>query len=149
MKICNSISFRITSSYSSITAAVDGILEFINGTGKKPSDENYFDIKVILNELIINAIEHGNECDCSKCINVSAELTDDGFLCIMVKDEGKGYDTEEINQKCMKNCDISDISQLDECGRGMQIVKSLSDRIRVSDNGSRIEVYKKLETGRQ
>jgi serine/threonine-protein kinase RsbW len=144
MKICNSINFSITSSYSSITSAVDSILEFVSGTGNNASDEVYFDIKVILNELIVNAIKHGNGCDCSKRVNITAALTDDDYLCLMVKDEGKGYDTKGAAQKCLVCCEVSDILKLDECGRGMLIVKNLSDRIEISDNGSRIEVYKKL-----
>lgn len=143
-KTYGSISLRISSNYSGITKAVNGILDFIRSTGTRLSDETYFDIKVILNELIINAIIHGNNCDYTKSVDITAELTDDGYIRFVVKDEGKGYDISQAMQKCEKLCGEIDLQKLQECGRGMLIVRNLCDRVEFFDSGSRVEVYKKI-----
>ncbi len=144
METCDSISFRISSIYESIYAAINGIFEFIRNTGRILSDEVYFDIKVILNEILVNAIKHGNNCDCSKKIDILAELTKDGYLHFVVRDEGAGFDLDLAYRDCGCPDGDFDISSLEECGRGIFIVRNLCDRVEFSNRGSTIEVYKKI-----
>lgn len=83
-----------------------------------------FDIKVILNELIVNGAMHGNECMRSKCISLFIEINNNK-LTIEVKDEGKGinYDLKSYNPFDLKGW-----------GRGLVLVSGLSDEFYVDKN---------------
>lgn len=88
------------------------------------NDDTMFDIKLILNELIINGVMHGNECTASKCIKLLLEV-DENKLKIEVEDEGKGvnYDFTSYNP-----------DDLTTCGRGLVIVNGLSDEFYIKNN---------------
>lgn len=83
-----------------------------------------FDIRIILNELIVNGALHGNRCMSSKCVTLSLEVIDNK-LKIEVMDEGKGveYDIKSYNPLELK-C----------CGRGLVLVNGLSDEFYVNKN---------------
>ena len=38
--------------------------------------DTIFDVKLILNELVINGVFHGNECQDTKCVNISLLVKD-------------------------------------------------------------------------
>lgn len=86
--------------------------------------DTMFDIKLILNELVINGVFHGNECEGTKCVNLSLIVKDNKII-IEVEDEGRGIDYN-----------FSDYDPLDlKCsGRGLVLVKGLSDELIVNQN---------------
>ncbi|MCI5674811.1 MAG: ATP-binding protein [Ezakiella sp.] len=87
-------------------------------------DELIFDIKLILNELVINSALHGNMMDESKSIEVSVHIADLG-ISIIVKDEGTGI-------KVPVKCTCSDQSLMG--GRGLGIVGALVDELETCYN---------------
>lgn len=92
-----------------------------------------FDVRVILNELIVNGILHGNECISSKCVSLLLEVNDNKLI-IEVVDEGKGvnYDFGSYNPLELKGS-----------GRGLILVNGLSDEFYVDKN--RIVSIKKIQ----
>ena len=82
-----------------------------------------FNIKIILNELIINGIKHGNCCNKDKKVYIKL-IIDDKFFDITVKDEGAGF----------KYCKNLSPCEYMECGRGLLIVEGLSDSFCVNNN---------------
>lgn len=86
--------------------------------------DTIFDVKLILNELVINGVFHGNECQETKCVNISL-LVKDGKIIIEVEDEGEGinYDFSNYNPFDLKSS-----------GRGLVLVKGLSDEVIVKQN---------------
>jgi serine/threonine-protein kinase RsbW len=86
--------------------------------------DTLFDIKVILSELIVNGALHGNECEAAKCISLTLKIDDDK-LTIEVEDEGRGikYNMKEYNSNDLKSF-----------GRGLVIVKGLSDEFYFKNN---------------
>lgn len=83
-----------------------------------------FDIKIILNELIVNGALHGNQCIVSKCVSLKLEMLDNK-LTIEVGDEGKGIDYDMCSY---------DPSDLKTWGRGLVLVNGLSDEFHVEKN---------------
>lgn len=83
-----------------------------------------FDIRLILNELVINGAMHGNKSISTKCVNLSLEIQN-GRLIIEVEDEGRGF-----------HCDLMKYNpmELKTCGRGLVIVNGLSDEFYVDNN---------------
>ena len=83
-----------------------------------------FDIRLILNELIINGVLHGNNCIRAKCVKLSLEL-DNNIVTIQVEDEGQGIDYDFSSY---------DPTALETNGRGLVIVSGLSDELYIQKN---------------
>lgn len=83
-----------------------------------------FDLKLILNELIINGVIHGNRCNRRKCVDLYLEIVDDAIK-IEVRDQGEGFDFDIGSY---------DPEELKVCGRGLVIVDGLSDEMYIKNN---------------
>ena len=99
-----------------------------------------FEIKVILNELLQNAIRHGNKEDSSKEVKIRAGI-DNSFVYFIIEDEGKGFDINCNGQ----SESFMDICDLKENGRGILIVKNLCDRVKYNSKGNKIVVLKMID----
>lgn len=99
--------------------------EVLNKLGKLIKDnDTMFDIKLILNELIINGVLHGNNCITTKCVKLNLEVKDNKIT-IQVEDEGQGIDYD------LGSYDPNDLKC---CGRGLVIVNGLSDEFYIEKN---------------
>lgn len=87
------------------------------------SDEQLFDIRLILNELIINGALHGNGCDEKKFVSVSVYVGDSAIR-ICVKDQGDGI---HCLWPLKRESDMMG-------GRGLGIVGSLVDEMEACYN---------------
>lgn len=92
-----------------------------------------FDLKLILNELIINSVIHGNQCNDNKYVKLFLEIDGDTIR-IEVSDEGEGIDFDIASYNP---------TELKCCGRGLIIVDGLSDEIYIDNN--RIVAVKYME----
>lgn len=118
--MCQVIEKNIKSDISQINSIVSDLIYSIE---KKISDDHIFNLKLILSELIINSIKHGNNNDKEKNIIVSLVITDD-WIEVSVCDEGNGF-------MYAKNLNPSNYS---ESGRGLLLVEGLSDQFIVCNN---------------
>jgi serine/threonine-protein kinase RsbW len=110
------------------------------------SEDDQFDVKVILCELLQNAIRHGNAMDRAKMIALDVTLDDQDTLEISVQDEGSGFDMESVlAQKRDKRIEAEDVFDLDEFGRGLLIIESLCDTVCRNDRGNRITIRKQMQ----
>lgn len=82
------------------------------------------EVKLILNELVLNSAIHGNELDDEKKVELNIEI-DKNSLKLKVADEGDGYTYDKSNYDPLK---------LMESGRGLVIVDGLSDEFSVNHN---------------
>lgn len=105
--------------------------------------EQCFDIKVILNELLQNAIKHGNEYSTGKKIRVDVWLQGK-VLGITVKDQGRGFNPVEILDAKSTRKTVDDPMNMDESGRGLLIVQNLCDGIVFNRLGNAVTVHKRL-----
>ena len=83
-----------------------------------------FDVKLILNELIINSAIHGNKQDKDKNIILHLQV-DNQAIKIEITDEGSGFCYDK---------DSYDPMDLKCCGRGLVLVDGLSDEFYVNKN---------------
>lgn len=103
------------------------------------SEEEVFNIKLSLEEAIVNAIKHGNKLDPSLYVEVTAEA-DNGCLTISVVDQGKGFDFENVADPTHNN-NITKLS-----GRGVFLIRKLMDEVLYFDCGRGIKMIKFLKT---
>lgn len=99
----------------------------------KISEDVYGNILIATIEAVKNAIEFGNNNDKSKSVAVTA-YTADNSLVISVKDSGKGFDYDNLPDPTLPE-NIEKLS-----GRGVFLIKNLSDKTEFLDNGSRIKM---------
>lgn len=112
----------VCSDLDTIKSFIDKTVQILNGI---ISDRDLmFDIRVILNELIVNGALHGNECMSSKTVSLTLRMSEDKLM-IEVEDEGRGinYNLKEYNP-----------SDLKSWGRGLVLVNGLSDEFYVDRN---------------
>jgi serine/threonine-protein kinase RsbW len=105
-------------------------------------ENNLFELKVILNELIVNAISHGNNFDCSKKVLVTLKGIGNKLIYISVQDEGSGFsqcadtlkifNTDYINNECCEH------------GRGLIIVSHLCLRMKINYSDNKVSLLKSL-----
>ena len=114
----------------SIERFVEEICDYYN------INDTYFgNILIALTEAFQNALEHGNKHDPSKMIHVVFESKPKG-LSFTVKDEGRGFDLETVPDPL----DL-EVSADTEKGRGIFLMRSLSDKMIVTDDGRSIEMF--------
>jgi len=98
------------------------------------SQDKYPNILISLTEAVNNAINHGNKNDQNKFVNIG--LTEmSSKLCIKVEDEGCGFDPAEVP-------DPTAPENIGCCGgRGVFLIKELSDDVRYVRNGCVVEMF--------
>lgn len=90
-------------------------------------------ILTAVTEAVQNAILHGNQNDPDKQVEVRFENRPDG-LCFTIHDEGHGFDPGALP-------DPTDLSNDGQSGRGIFLMKALSDEIEYSDGGRTVELF--------
>lgn len=97
----------------------------------KLDEEISGNLMLLLSEAVTNAIEHGNELDPSKTAEIVVEITDHEVVA-MVKDEGIGFQPSDQVSPLMEE------NLLKDGGRGVFLLKELSDEMEYLDNGTRL-----------
>ena len=115
---------------SSIERFVEEICDYYN------INDTYFgNILISLTEAFNNALIHGNNNDESRMVQVVFESKPKG-LSFTVSDEGAGYNPDEVPDPLDLEIDASTQS-----GRGLFLIRSLSDKVELSNGGSTIEMF--------
>jgi Anti-sigma regulatory factor (Ser/Thr protein kinase) len=97
------------------------------------ANKNLQRILLLLNEAVINAIEHGNNCDPNKKVTIHClKKHDNAKLCFKICDEGCGFDFTKL-----KNPTLSE-NITNEGGRGVYIIQKMSNGYFFENNGSTI-----------
>ena len=92
--------------------------------------ENYYGvISVAVLQAVENAIIHGNHCDKNKLVRVECGNCKGGMF-FEIKDEGEGFASERYGELPIEG----------EKGDGIFLMKTLSDKIVYSENGSRVRM---------
>jgi len=98
------------------------------------SEEETSTFMLLLSEAVDNAIEHGNQYDAKKSVSVDIEISKTEIVA-RVTDEGKGFDTEKSTSKNP----LDDENLLNTGGRGIFIIRELSDSLEFLNNGSTLQ----------
>jgi len=102
-------------------------------------DQNWlFDIRLALEEALVNAVKYGNKADPGKPVLIKVEVTGEAVT-IEIKDQGAGFDYEHLALPT----DKENLEKLS--GRGVFLIKNLMDQVDYLDNGSRVRMVKWLK----
>ncbi len=94
-------------------------------------EDIYGHILVALTEAVNNGLQHGNKANPSKHIEVTFKVKDNKIF-FTVKDEGPGFDYTNLPDPT----DPKNIEKL--TGRGVFLMKHLSDNVSFEDNGTKV-----------
>ncbi|MBM7555919.1 MASE3 domain-containing protein [Halanaerobacter jeridensis] len=95
-------------------------------------------ILIAFQELVINAIEHGNQFAPNKKVYINLLITDYD-LKLTVRDEGSGFDWESaLEYEELK------LEEGTERGRGIIIANMISDYLTYNQQGNEVQLIKKL-----
>lgn len=103
----------------------------------KFNQEVYDNILISLTEAVNNAIIHGNEKDEKKYVRVNCEERSEEVV-ISISDEGRGFNPHQVPDPTLPQ-------NRDCCGgRGVFIMKQLSDKINFLDSGRTVQMHFKI-----
>jgi len=98
----------------------------------------YGNILISLTEAVTNAIIHGNREDENKKVIICVKDVSDRNITFLVSDEGTGFDPDKIpDPTCTENL-------LKLGGRGVFLMRQLSDGVTFADEGRTVEIFFKL-----
>jgi serine/threonine-protein kinase RsbW len=101
------------------------------------SEDMYGNMLVAITEAVTNAIYHGNAEDATKKVIV-AYTVDNGKLTFKISDQGVGFDFYNLPDP------TSNENVEKESGRGIFLMKHLSDQLIFSDQGRTVELTFKI-----
>ena len=96
-------------------------------------DDIYGNIMIAVTEAVNNAIRHGNRDNSSKNVFISLSL-DEGMIKFKIQDEGDGFDFHKLPDPTSPE----NISK--PGGRGIFLMKHLSDEVDFKENGKIVEL---------
>ena len=123
----------------SIKENVSMVESFIENMGKKIEIEEtvYGNVLVSVTEAVNNAIVHGNKEDKTKKVKLELKKNKKSVR-FVVEDEGFGFDHKNIP-------DPTNPKNIDKIkGRGVFLIKSLSDKAKFKDGGRTVDMLFKL-----
>lgn len=98
------------------------------------AQDRYPDILISLTEAVNNAIIHGNGENRQKNVMINHRYRKQDGLTFEISDEGKGFDHDNLP-------DPTRIENIESCGgRGVFLIRQLSDRVRFVDNGRTVVI---------
>lgn len=102
-------------------------------------------VSVAVRESVINAIKHGNRNDVSKRVFVDFEAEPQAVpeLTIRVRDQGDGFDPEELADP------LAPENLLKASGRGIFLIRNFMDQVqlrRVPQGGMEIQMTKRVSS---
>jgi anti-sigma regulatory factor (Ser/Thr protein kinase) len=102
------------------------------------------EIRLGLQEALVNAAKHGNKLDPSKTVIVQFFETEEGYAWI-ISDEGSGF---TYQCECHPNPKKHLSSEEAENGRGLCILHEIFDQVNWERQGSQLKLCKQVKKGK-
>ncbi|MGM0369503.1 MAG: response regulator [Bacillota bacterium] len=134
LEVIDKFSIEISSSIQQIYQVEEHVLEFLAPYYNQPSL-----VFIGLQEIVTNAIEHGNQMDSTKKVEVEIEVTNQDIE-IIITDNGVGFDWKD---RVAKKFDIEEELKANrERGRGIKITNQLYDEMWYNERGNQAHLLK-------
>ena len=129
---------EISSNLKSIKSVINDLLSHLQSL--KASEADVFDIRLCLEEVLINAIKHGNKFNENYKVRISSIFNNDSII-ISVEDQGNGFDHNKVPDPAKEE------NLLRTGGRGIFLIKHLMDKVEFNKKGNIIKMTKQLRKG--
>lgn len=128
--------FLIPTDLSEVQRASAKVLFFL-----KPHDlgePNLFDIRLCLEEALINAMKYGNRLQKDLKVRLSVEVDPGCEVRLTVEDKGTGFDVKKI-EDCTRKENL-----FRNRGRGVYLIHQLMDDVKFNAKGNSVQMVKRL-----
>ncbi len=98
------------------------------------------EVRLGLQEALVNAVKHGNRLDPGKLIWVRFSVVE-RFYWWVITNQGKGFTPPVANTSSFEDC-LPCCEQ--ECGRGLYILHQIFDEVNWNDDGTQLTLGKQL-----
>ena len=99
------------------------------------------ELRLGLQEALVNAAKHGNNLDPAKDISVRFFADEDHYWWI-ISDQGIGFNYPcDCQSECVSNAG----QEVDECGRGLYILHQIFDEVRWTHQGTELHLCKQFK----
>lgn len=99
------------------------------------AEREVFGIRMAMEETIVNAIRHGNQCSPDKSVELRITVTDQEFSAT-VTDQGDGFDPDEIPDP------THDENLERSSGRGLVLIQNYADEVTYNKAGNSVTLKK-------
>lgn len=99
------------------------------------SNKDIFGIHMAMEEAIMNAVRHGNQCAPDKQVHVEITISGDQFYA-KITDQGDGFDPAAVPDPTL------DENLNKTCGRGVTLMKNFVDEVIFNEKGNSVELKK-------
>ena len=96
------------------------------------ADHQLAPLQLGLQEVLVNAVRHGNRNDPRKCLRIRRVLSP-RWLIFQVQDQGSGIPADARRALLPEQCDAA-------CGRGLYLIHQCFDDVRWNSCGNRVQV---------
>ena len=103
-------------------------------------DKALHDIKLSLQEALVNAIKHGSRLNRALSVRLDVEARQDSLV-MTVTDQGEGFDAARL----MDPTQPANLQRLS--GRGIFLIRNLMDGVEFFDGGRKIQMVKAFHKG--
>jgi serine/threonine-protein kinase RsbW len=132
---CLEIEALMPSEVKAISPLLDRLVRLIEESRCVAGEE--LAVELALREALNNAVLHGNRLDPSKLVQVFCRCERGKELSVLVKDEGNGFDANEIPDPS------SDENLKRDHGRGIFLMRSQMDEISFACGGTEVHMRKR------
>lgn len=97
------------------------------------------DVRLGLQEALVNAAKHGNNLDPAKTVLVEFFVVNDDYWWV-ISDQGTGF--KPASCSCCSDCGHGHFAEVDECGRGLYILHQIFDQVQWNSQGTELRLCK-------
>jgi len=126
----------INSNLKNVKSVVTEVIKLLKS--KKADESDIFDIRLSLEETLINAIKYGNKLNSKLPVLVDVDCKNNLFS-LSIEDQGEGYDYKSIPDPTKEE------NMFRTSGRGVFLVKHLMDKVEFNKKGNRVTMIKRLQ----
>ncbi|NCD34780.1 MAG: STAS domain-containing protein [Spartobacteria bacterium] len=129
-----SISFDMRAELKLVDQATDAVCTFLSCSYVQQLAE----VKLVMRELLINAVEHGSKNKSNAKITCVVELFANNRVKVVVEDEGTGFDVRNVSMRLPLDADKIR-------NRGYPLIKACSEQLIFNERGNRITAFIKIQ----
>ena len=126
------VDMTIPGNINAISPVIEKVLAVVTEMGCAAGRE--FEIELVLNEALTNAIKHGSAHDPSKQIQCCVACDHTRGMLIVVRDPGPGFDPASIPNPVVGQ------NLFSTSGRGIYLINQLVDEVRFEKGGTEIHM---------
>jgi len=125
---------KVQIDFQKMNDAVESLVSVVKG--KLPlNEEEEFKIRLVSKELLTNILSYSDATD----IMMTAML-EGGVITINIEDDGQGFEHEELMKRNVRETGFLTA----ENGRGVYLVRMMSEELKFNDRGNSVKVKLKL-----